>query len=779
MLPSGAAVPGTGAVNDARLFASPSPAPFLSREPFPESRVKLSIAQLAEEQATEPGVTVTYISSFHEQVEGRESSRSFGHTARQMRRQLEVTGPAWERGSWRGDKWTPAKDDTIPDSVWRSHNQSDTGMRCGFSWDDAAAKANMQTCKTDADCVFRQCYEDLPDYQRSAQGDCISKNPYVMSDLHCQLTCGATDPAVCTENCECTMTSDAWDEGALIQPHEPEVNRTEMPDKDRELLTQAREEYDENPSGLPACTWRPGIGCGQSTQYECYDGPASAPGIRWNALGKEETTVACSRESWFGKDGCHRSCVHVSLLKPAPYYAIWNPGPEARALQPGERQPLYQHDPTRMTPELRGISMKNLDVTMSRICKSADHRFLAFTMYSPRYKEKALRLVRSCDRAGVCCKAVLLPSTAFGPGVTEDSMQFRFETIAMKPAFISEQMRLTDLPIVYLDSDLEFHRFPDLFLPGSWPHYERDVALFNYWGNETSPATKYTAHIGSGVMFFNNNDRARNLLRAWAQAMAYPPNIHAPDDQVLDLLYSEGGWSRRASYGWLPSSYMRTMPSYYRGVVPVIDHDHGSRPGLVKHSEVKPTLPPVEHWELILPNAEENEGKPLLVDPDTDAFAKEEAEAEAATAAARKQVAQAESAMATEAAKAKAEEAARQKDECKTWGIGSFQCPKKFCDPRETISNMDSLFRPEIYANPHTAQESDCREQCKSEEKKKWCVHYKFKPVRNGSCMLWDKPPDSCLGMLNKVHTLDKLHRRHQQLKRRKQGRQLHPFIQE
>jgi hypothetical protein len=58
---------------------------------------------------------------------------------------------------------------------------------------------------------------------------------------------------------------------------------------------------------------------------------------------------------------------------------------------------------------------------------------------------------------------------------------------------------------------------------------------------------------------------------------------------------------------------MRTMPSYYRGVVPVIDHDHGNRPGLVKHSEVKPTLPPVEFWELVEPDAKENEGKPRRV----------------------------------------------------------------------------------------------------------------------------------------------------------------------
>ena len=86
---------------------------------------------------------------------------------------------------------------------------------------------------------------------------------------------------------------------------------------------------------------------------------------------------------------------------------------------------------------------------------------------------------------------------------------------------------------VYMDSDLEFHRFPDLFLNnGSWPYYDRDAMFFNYWGNETAPATKFTAHIGSGVMYFNNGIRAHNLLRAWTQAMAYPPNLHAPDDQV-------------------------------------------------------------------------------------------------------------------------------------------------------------------------------------------------------------------------------------------------------
>jgi hypothetical protein len=44
-------------------------------------------------------------------------------------------------------------------------------------------------------------------------------------------------------------------------------------------------------------------------------------------------------------------------------------------------------------------------------------------------------------------------------------------------------------------------------------------------------------------------------------------------------LLGEGEWLKRASFGWVPSAYLRTMPAYYRGVVPIIDHDHGSAPG--------------------------------------------------------------------------------------------------------------------------------------------------------------------------------------------------------
>ena len=143
-----------------------------------------------------------------------------------------------------------------------------------------------------------------------------------------------------------------------------------------------------------------------------------------------------------------------------------------------------------------------------------------------------------------------------------------------------------------MDVDLEFHRFPELFSPGSWPDFDRDVAVFNFWGNETQRTTKYTTQIGSAVAFFNHTDRAKAVARAWAEAMAWEGNRQVPDDQVLDLLLTQGGWLKRASFGWLPTAYLRTMPSYYRGVVPVRAHQVHSNRTRPRATILHTTTPP-------------------------------------------------------------------------------------------------------------------------------------------------------------------------------------------
>ena len=259
--------------------------------------------------------------------------------------------------------------------------------------------------------------------------------------------------------------------------------------------------------------------------------------------------------------------MHTSLLPTAPYSALWYPGPLAREFQPGESQPRYNHTARKMSLANRGVDLSKSDVMLSATCKSKANQFVGVALYSPKYEAKAKRLLRSCSRVGVCCKARLLPPDAFGGRAPEGSDEFRFEALSSKPSFILGELEATELPVVFLDIDLEFQQFPNLFTPGSWPNGPRDVAIFNYWGNETNITNRKTPNTGSGVVFFNQTYQAKKVLVAWAECMAYHANKKAPDDQVLDLLLVEGDWLGRASYGWLPAAYLRTMPSYYLSLI--------------------------------------------------------------------------------------------------------------------------------------------------------------------------------------------------------------------
>ena len=96
----------------------------------------------------------------------------------------------------------------------------------------------------------------------------------------------------------------------------------------------------------------------------------------------------------------------------------------------------------------------------------------------------------------------------------------------------------------------------------------------------------------SGVLFLNKTAPAEALLRAWSEAMAFPNNSLAPDDQTLDLLVNDGGWLDRVAWGWLPEAYLR-MPRFRARVDAVIDHKLWPGGG---NSARKPLLPPVVTW---------------------------------------------------------------------------------------------------------------------------------------------------------------------------------------
>ena len=263
--------------------------------------------------------------------------------------------------------------------------------------------------------------------------------------------------------------------------------------------------------------------------------------------------------------------------------------------------PRYQHTPSfmKLPPSL---VLPRLEDCAAELVDGA--LFWAASLYTSSYQAKALRLVASCEAWGVCCRPALMPEGAL-EGVNgenkEGSYALRHRLIASKPLFILEVLRRSALPLAWMDVDLEYHSFPTLFTPAGWSGEAvaaRDVILWNWQSNVTNFRGR-RLKMASGIAWFNKTAPAEALLLAWAEAMAYEgdgagigSNVRAPDDQTMDLLVNDDGWIDRASFGWLPASYLRMMPRH-KDIVAVIDHDRGMVvSGKGKNSPDRPWLPP-------------------------------------------------------------------------------------------------------------------------------------------------------------------------------------------
>lgn len=223
-----------------------------------------------------------------------------------------------------------------------------------------------------------------------------------------------------------------------------------------------------------------------------------------------------------------------------------------------------------------------------------DALFWVISLYTTPYASKASRLVASCKRWSVCCVASLMSDSALH---SDGSQEQRYRLIATKPLFIYRSLQQSPIPLVWMDADLEFHAFPTLFTRAGWAETDGplDAILWNWQANVSHFAGR-RLKMASGVAWFNVTEPARALVVAWAEAMAYGSNIHAPDDQTMDLLVNNDGWMDRASFGWLPESYLRMMPRHSH-VEPVIDHDRGAPvSGRGRNSPIVPILPP-HRWE--------------------------------------------------------------------------------------------------------------------------------------------------------------------------------------
>ena len=106
--------------------------------------VSVSIAERAEKQAAD-GVTIRYL-SWHKDGERPRP------LVREMRRRTQnsIKGSrSWENGQWIRGEWKVTTDPDVPDWLLKEYNLTHrTLSRCGFTWDDAAAKVGRRRSTT-------------------------------------------------------------------------------------------------------------------------------------------------------------------------------------------------------------------------------------------------------------------------------------------------------------------------------------------------------------------------------------------------------------------------------------------------------------------------------------------------------------------------------------------------------------------------------------------------------------------------------------------------------
>ena len=348
---------------------------------------RTSVAQLAEQQATtEAAITYVHptrtshlvVHQVGKQAQGTNVSFSLPANASAQGPSVATDKRTRDRqtGDWQdqvdqwedqAEEWQDPKADIDWDKV--------TGIsRCGFSWDDAAAKRGAPCapppegyegmCKPPANTVDNPlsywynatyaCFTDLPKIEDDVGTLTCNAASQAQSSEWCQLFCNQRG-SYCGDNVYCSCKApgklgtpdEVYNASAPIQAPADDTKPEDLPNQTTALVESVKGAAKAQPGGLPPCTWRPPKGCTAHQQYQCIEG---------------EMEGECSEDNWFErKTRCAVSCVHTSLLSPAPYYPLWYPGPLAMEFQENETQPRYQTAASKISLKARAHSLPPLD----------------------------------------------------------------------------------------------------------------------------------------------------------------------------------------------------------------------------------------------------------------------------------------------------------------------------------------------------------------------------------------------------------------------------------
>ena len=129
-----------------------------------------------------------------------------------------------------------------------------------------------------------------------------------------------------------------------------------------------------------------------------------------------------------------------------------------------------------------------------------------------------------------------------------------------KPYFIQEMLRKFDMPVLYVDADAIFHRFPQLIY-----ELECDFAAHYFKGTQ----------LASGTLYFKNSIPSFNLISYWKDNCKLFPQD--PDQLNLQRAVEKPEWQNRINVTYLPPEYCKIFDLTPDCNEPVIEHFQASR----------------------------------------------------------------------------------------------------------------------------------------------------------------------------------------------------------
>ena len=233
----------------------------------------------------------------------------------------------------RARKYIAGEDNKRPAELERLTSCPDGGCktgisRCGFSWDDAAVKMGDWCFSVVSTCIAPPgtddnpdsywfganytCFADLPDIGVRGGGRGCRATTEAVTDSWCTQFCNTADTYCDPIFCDCTdrgtgledmapfKVPSSFNVSAPIQPPRDMVALNELPHRTAALVAEVAQLYEDQPSGLPNCVWKPGQECSngytsgpnasaahnarvQVKQYECLRGKSSGEcsAINW------------------------------------------------------------------------------------------------------------------------------------------------------------------------------------------------------------------------------------------------------------------------------------------------------------------------------------------------------------------------------------------------------------------------------------------------------------------------------------------------------------------